>query len=212
MKFQCKPIEINKKFNMLTIIEEVNPVFSENGVKKRMVLCSCDCGKSKVIEYHQILRGRSKSCGCIKKGAKNRGLSSHIRLRNTHMSMKQRCYNKNNPNYKHYSAKGVTICDDWLSFEGFLKDMLDSHVPGLTIDRIDPFGNYCKENCIWIPKSEQGMNKRRNILITFNGITQNVSRWAAEYKIDRSTLHRQLKSGISFERIVKMLPYKFLKI
>ena len=36
--------------------------------------------------------------------------------------MIQRCYNKNNPYYKNYGAKGITVCDKWKTFEGFLDD------------------------------------------------------------------------------------------
>ena len=37
-------------------------------------------------------------------------------------NMIQRCYNKNNPYYKNYGAKGITVCDKWKTFEGFLDD------------------------------------------------------------------------------------------
>lgn len=204
-KIQCKPIVLNTKINSLTIIKEIEAIFTNNGVKIRMVLCVCDCGTSKEIPYHPVLEGKTKSCGC-KQGRITHGLSWHSQIRAIHNGMKQRCYNKNNPNYKYYGAKGVTVCDEWLTFEGFAKDMLVSYVSGLSIERSDPFGNYCKENCLWIPKSEQGINKRKSVLITFNGVTQNVSRWAVDYGIDRSTFHRKLKSGISFEQIIGMLP------
>lgn len=42
------------------------------------------------------------------------------RLRRVHYSMMQRCYNPKSISYKHYGAKGVTVCEEWHDFEGFL--------------------------------------------------------------------------------------------
>ena len=30
------------------------------------LLCACDCGKEKEIVYTSLLRGRTKSCGCLR--------------------------------------------------------------------------------------------------------------------------------------------------
>jgi len=74
--------------------------------------------------------------------------------------MKTRCLNKNNPNYPYYGGRGVTICEKWTGrFEEFLKDM--GRCPkGLTLDRIDPYGNYEPTNCRWASRSVQSSNRR----------------------------------------------------
>lgn len=36
--------------------------------------------------------------------------------------MISRCYNPNDPKYKTYGAAGVTVCDEWKSFENFHND------------------------------------------------------------------------------------------
>ena len=70
-------------------------------------------------------------------------------------SMKQRCYNPNNPSYEHYGAKGITVCDRWRkSFVDFLADVGDPPPPRSarlwTIDRIDSRGNYERSNVRWV--------------------------------------------------------------
>lgn len=71
------------------------------------------------------------------------------------MGMKQRCYNENNQHYKTYGARGITICDEWISPDGacsFYEWSLDhGYSDDLTIDRVDNSKGYSPSNCIWVP-------------------------------------------------------------
>ncbi len=53
-------VEINKKYNKLTILECIDNRH-ENGV---YVKCLCDCGKNITIELYKVKKGENKSCGC----------------------------------------------------------------------------------------------------------------------------------------------------
>jgi hypothetical protein len=81
-------------------------------------------------------------------------------------AMKNRCNNKNHRAYRWYGAKGVTIL--WSSYLDFKRDMYSTYIEHLnkfgrkdtTLDRIDPYGNYSKDNCRWLTNKEQQLNKR----------------------------------------------------
>lgn len=68
-------------------------------------------------------------------------------------AMVARCNNPKNPKYHIYGGKGIKVCDNWLTFEGFWKDMKEGYCKGMTIDRIDSNKGYNKENCQWLSHS-----------------------------------------------------------
>lgn len=75
-------------------------------------------------------------------------------------NMKQRCLNKDHPRYPDWGGRGIEVCEDWLTFKGFLKDMGPKPSPEYSIERIDNDGNYERGNCKWATKSEQNLNQR----------------------------------------------------
>ena len=93
----------------------------------------------------------------------------HSRVYRSYHHMKERCLSPNCKEYKHYGARGITVCDDWMKFENFYRDMGDPEF-GYTLDRIDNNGNYCKENCKWSTQKEQVRNRSITKKIIYNGV------------------------------------------
>jgi hypothetical protein len=63
--------------------------------------------------------------------------------------------------YKWYGGLGVKVCEEWESAEAFISWALaNGYAPGLTIDRINAFGDYTPDNCRWITIQEQQANRR----------------------------------------------------
>ena len=144
-----------KKFGKLTAIKYV---------KNRKWICKCSCGKLKEINSSSLLRGLTKSCGCLRKkiSAKNstsHGLSKH-KLYNVWNTMKSRCSNKKHNRYHRYGGRGIIVCKKWKeNFVEFYKWAISNGwKEGLQIDRKNNDGNYCPSNCRFVTNIENYRN------------------------------------------------------
>lgn len=63
--------------------------------------------------------------------------------------------------WERYGGRGITVCDRWRGdFWAFVADMGECP-PGLTLDRINPDGNYEPGNCRWADALTQRHNRRK---------------------------------------------------
>lgn len=126
-------------------------------------------------------------------------------LYGTYNSMIGRCYTPTNKMYDNYGGRGIKVCDRWVgdcAFINFLLDMGERPSPKHSLDRINNNGNYSPENCRWATSKEQANNKRSNILLTFNGKTQNMTQWAEELGITLSMIYYRINAGWEIEAIL----------
>lgn len=161
-------------------------------------LCKCECGNKKNAKAYDLKIGKVQSCGCLnveknKKLHTKHGLCNH-RLNNIWQSMKQRCYNKNNPKYKNYGGRGITICEEWLdNFINFYNwAMANGYQDDLTIDRINVNGNYEPNNCRFVNNKIQSNNKTTNLYITYNSENHTLKEWSNILNINYYTLHKRI--------------------
>jgi hypothetical protein len=76
--------------------------------------------------------------------------------------MKSRCLNPKHPAYNRYGGAGIGVCKEWMSFKAFESWALSNGYSGdLTIDRINPDGNYEPGNCQWLTLQENSGKRRR---------------------------------------------------
>lgn len=126
------------------------------------------------------------------------------RLYNIWTLMKGRCYNPNNHGYKYYGARGIRVADCWQhDYPAFKKWAFENgYTDELTIERIDNNKGYSPDNCKWITKGEQTLNRRMNCYFTYKDKTQCLSEWCRELGLSGhygNIKRRILELGMSFE-------------
>jgi len=80
----------------------------------------------------------------------------------TWRSMNRRCDTPSQSRYERYGGRGIKVCDRWTGiggFANFLEDMGDKPTPDHQLDRIDNDGDYTPENCRWVTRSDNQLNK-----------------------------------------------------
>lgn len=193
---------IGQRFGRLAVVSRGADYIHSNGKPARRWVCVCDCG-TQVLTYGGGLRsGHTKSCGCLQKDVVKRSGTTHGKSKtgtySSWAAMWSRCTNPHYSGYKDYGGRGISVCEQWRSFEQFLADM-GERPPGMSIDRREVMGNYTPANCKWSTKQEQENNKRNSVFVTIGGKTLTYSQWARELGGDPGVLRqRYLKFG-SFE-------------
>ena len=179
-----------QKFGRLTVLSR-----AENKNGRTMFNCVCECGNKKAIWIESLKNGSTKSCGCLSReivAAKNyRHGQRNTRLYRIWLTMKSRCYLPSQVGYKYYGGQGVTVCDEWkndfMSFHDWA--MNNGYEETLTIDRIDPYGNYEPSNCRWSTVKEQCNNRSSNINITIGNATKSLMSWCEIFNVDYKKVH-----------------------
>jgi len=77
------------------------------------------------------------------------------------VDIKHRCSNSKYRDYHCYGGRGISVCKEWMTFIPF-KDwaLSNGYKRGLEIDRIDNDGNYESNNCRWVTRRQNSMNRR----------------------------------------------------
>lgn len=133
--------------------------------------------------------------------ARKHGHSSHSKVSTTYQSwahMIARCTNPKNDRYIYYGARGIKVCERWLTFDNFLADM-GVRPAGMTLGRKENDGHYEPGNCAWETNAEQGNNKRSSRKITLGEETLTLAQWAARTGLKRETIAYRLNKGLSPE-------------
>jgi hypothetical protein len=159
--------------------------------------CECACGVEKIVRADALRSGATQSCGCwssectiIRATKHGLGVTKEGAV---WQAAKQRCYNPNHRGFKNYGGRGIGMSAEWYwSFEQFYKDM-GPCPSGLSLERMDNDGDYCKDNCKWATRTEQNRNTRTPLTNTsgYRGASwvPKLGKWKAQINLDGKHVH-----------------------
>jgi hypothetical protein len=179
-----------------------------------MYYCKCLCGNTKRVSINRLVGKKVRSCGCGKHGLAN--TAEYL----TYRTMIRRV----NSEIKYYKSKGIKVCDRWLepNYQGlmnFVEDMGKRPSKYHTLDRINPNGDYCPENCRWSTFSEQSFNQTTSCRNTSGrtGVLFRKSRnfWRASIGFQGKTIElgnfKDMESAIKAREEAELKYFGFIK-
>jgi hypothetical protein len=160
-------------FGRLTVVRSYRDT---KGIQR--AACYCSCGNIKSPQVSALLSGACRSCGCLKRELASirakKSFTKHGHYRTGQedqiyavwKTMIQRCVDPKHARYKSYGARGIRVCERWLSsFDNFVADMgprpegKNGRVSRYSIERNNSDGDYEPGNCRWATRKEQAANQ-----------------------------------------------------
>lgn len=177
---------------------------------KRLWLCRCDCGVERVVYETHLLRGNTRSCGCIGSeitARRNVEACIHGKWRtnefNIWQGMEQRCRDKNSKAWPRYGGLGIQVCESWAnSFEAFLNDVGPRPSTNHTLDRRDNSGHYEPGNVRWATRTEQQNNRTNTRFGYVDGQPLPAAEICRRFGISKTTISRRLKDGLKDDALI----------
>lgn len=196
------PILIKRVETKHRLIDANNAKYTySNGIG----LYRCFCGNSFKANMTDINGNKIRSCGCMRS---LHNIGSYPTY-NTWYGMIRRCYDSYRKDYKFYGGRGISVCDRWLNYLNFYKDMEVPENKKLTIDKIDNNKGYCNDNCRWATMSLQKANSRsvRQMRGEYRGVVASGNKYLTHLKHNK--VHMRIgrydteeEAAIAFDRYV----------
>ena len=193
----------DKYFHNIKVLELVDET-------KKRVKCQCHCGNIFEVMLIDLLKKTRYLVSCKKcNDGKNHKFNkkkldelSNGKIKYVLYRMIKRCYNEKSKDYKWYGGKGITVCEEWLNDTNkFVEWALNNgYEKGLTIDRIDPNGNYEPSNCRWVDMIVQNNNKTNLKKYKYNGEYLSLAQISRLHGIKYRTLLGRINSGWDIEK------------
>lgn len=103
--------------------------------------------------------------------------------------MRRRCNNPNHIQFRDYGGRGIEVCHEWNTKNGFRNfynwALGSGFSPDLTIDRINTNGGYDPDNCRWSTMAVQERNRRvrKTNKIGVPGVTVRIGKKRISYRV-----------------------------
>lgn len=185
-----------QKRGRLTVVERVD----NNSQGQTQWRCICECGNECITTGVYLRNGHTKSCGCLcadmLRDLRTTHGESTSRIYRIWRDILRRCEDPRRRGYADYGGRGITICDEWKTYETFRDwSLANGYAEDLSVDRIDNNKGYCPENCQWTNDITQANNKRNNVVIAIDDKTLTMAQWSRETGIPYSALQHRIAMG-----------------
>jgi hypothetical protein len=120
-------------------------------------------------------------------------------VKDTWFGMRQRCNNPNNPHWKNYGGRGISV--QWKSFNEFFADV-GQRPPGLTLDRIDNDGDYAPGNVRWATRAEQQKNRRNPVFVEIGGKSYRALDLVQKSGMSHDIIKDRARRGLSLTQVL----------
>lgn len=201
-----------QRFGRLTVLRRVHGKYWE---------CLCDCGNTHIVNRDH-LGIDTNSCGCLRKEVTRARTFKHgekqTRLYKLWTCIRARCMNSKSPEKHIYYDRGITMCEEWNSFEVFRDWALaNGYDPTAkrgvtTIDRIDNDKGYSPDNCRFVSLTENQRNRRDTRRYVFQGESLTTGEISERTGTSVNLIGERLRRGWDIERAAlvpaRVLHYK----
>ena len=193
----------NNRYGRLSVMKDTG---KRSNSKKIIYLCKCDCGTEIEVAGYSLVKGDTKSCGCLRVDMMTTHGSYKSRLYKIWAGMLGRCNTESTTNYSNYGGRGISVCDNWHDFKKFKEwSLVNGYDKEMTIDRIDVNGDYEPTNCRWITRKEQNRNKRNNVFVNVKGEKMTLKDVSEKYGIRYKTIILRHKAGLIGDELIMPL-------
>lgn len=200
---------VGAKIGRWTVLEPSEPKHYGKRIKPSW-LCVCECGSHGVVTDFSLSRGASNSCGCLQREIAKTFKVTHGETLGGGKSpeykawcaMRERCNNPANKRYESYGGRGITVCDEWTSFDNFLLDMGRRPTSRHSLDRINNNMGYSPGNCRWALPHEQMTNRNITRFIEIDGVSVPLATVSKDCGIPANTLRARILKGWPTDRAV----------
>jgi hypothetical protein len=193
-----------QQFGRLTVIKR-----APNKNNKVIWLCRCSDGILVEVIAANLLKGNTKSCGCLQRDIISDIKGTHrqkgTRLYRIWSAMKERCRRPKNIAFHRYGGRGITYCKEWESFEPFMEwAQVNGYQDNLELDRRENELGYSPDNCRWVTHIINGRNKQNNVRISAFGEIKTLAEWGEDPRclISKGTIQRRIKAGWPSEKAI----------
>lgn len=159
--------------------------------ERNYAVCECSCGREVIFRLDHVKNGKKTSCGyhpgslsekekesldelLVRSNTKKNIRSGKHGLYGTRIyriwtNMITRCTKETARDYNSYGGAGIFVCDEWKEFAQFKDDMITGYIEhariygekNTTIDRIDNYMGYSKDNFRWATQKVQANNHKK---------------------------------------------------